>query len=93
MRSPTLMPMGVCRSDRGEAGVGKTRLVAEMITRAEAVGARVVCGSCLALGAESLPYAPFTRALGQLAEAFGVDGVQQLVGTGARADLARWCLP
>ncbi|MGH9280780.1 MAG: helix-turn-helix transcriptional regulator [Acidimicrobiales bacterium] len=72
----------------GEAGAGKTRLVTEFATPAAADGARVLGGTCVALGAESLPYAPFMGVLGQLAAELGADGVDALVGP-ARAELAR----
>ncbi|MGI8810589.1 MAG: ATP-binding protein [Acidimicrobiales bacterium] len=45
----------------GEAGVGKSRLIGEFRVRAEATGVIVVDGSCLPLGEEGLPYAPFTE--------------------------------
>ncbi|TVT35823.1 AAA family ATPase [Amycolatopsis rhizosphaerae] len=44
----------------GEAGVGKSRLVAEF-TRG--LDARVLLGGCVELGAEGLPFAPFVAAL------------------------------
>ncbi len=73
----------------GEAGVGKSRLLGELTAYATAEGVRVLNGACVALGAESLPYAPFTQALGELAGDLGVEGVEDLVGGAARADLAR----
>ena len=73
----------------GEAGVGKTRLLGEMAHMADASGARVITGGCVALAAESLPYAPFTQAVEILATELGVAGVERLVGAGGRADLAR----
>ncbi|MFP5319499.1 MAG: helix-turn-helix transcriptional regulator [Acidimicrobiia bacterium] len=72
----------------GEAGAGKSRLVGEFTTAAAASGARVLAGACVALGAESLPYAPFMGVLGQLAAEVGPDGIEALVGPG-RVDLAR----
>ena len=72
----------------GEAGAGKSRLLAEFVGPAAAAGARVLTGGCLALGAESLPYAPFTPALGRLVAELGPAGVDDLLGPG-RADLAR----
>jgi DNA-binding CsgD family transcriptional regulator len=73
----------------GEAGVGKSRLIGEVSTHATAAGVRVLNGACVALGAESLPYAPFTQALGELAAELGAEGIEELVGSAARADLAR----
>ncbi|MGA6164772.1 ATP-binding protein [Amycolatopsis magusensis] len=46
----------------GEAGVGKSRLVAEFAGRAGAK-ATVLSGGCVELGAEGLPFAPFVAAL------------------------------
>src|SRR5260370_17576119 len=47
----------------GEAGVGKSRLVIEFAERARRAGAQVLTGSCLELGADGLPFAPFTSGL------------------------------
>ena len=51
----------------GDAGVGKSRLVAEFSTRAQASGARTLLGGCLDLGEGGLPFAPFAEALKGLA--------------------------
>ncbi|HVF13430.1 MAG TPA: AAA family ATPase, partial [Acidimicrobiales bacterium] len=50
----------------GEAGVGKSRLVAEFVARASGLGVRVVGGRCLALGEEGVAYAPFTEIVRRL---------------------------
>ncbi|MFJ3724802.1 AAA family ATPase [Streptomyces sp. NPDC090045] len=47
----------------GEAGVGKTRLTEEFICAAERRGAVVAVGGCVEIGAEGLPFAPFSTAL------------------------------
>ncbi|MEV7340231.1 AAA family ATPase [Streptomyces sp. NPDC093544] len=47
----------------GEAGVGKTRLIEEFATSAGREGAIVVCGGCVEIGADGLPFAPFSTAL------------------------------
>ena len=47
----------------GEAGVGKTRLVAEFLRGAEAAGGQTGVGGCLDLAAGGLPYSPFVEAL------------------------------
>ena len=47
----------------GDAGVGKSRLVAELLARVEATGAWATVGGCLDLGEGGLPYAPFVEAL------------------------------
>ena len=64
----------------GEAGAGKSRLVAELAARATAGGSRVVVGGCVALGAESLPFAPFVQALAQLFGGLGPAEVDAVVG-------------
>ncbi|MFL6128027.1 MAG: AAA family ATPase [Mycobacteriales bacterium] len=51
----------------GDAGVGKTRLLAELCGRARAAGATVLIGHCVDLGAVGLPYLPFAEALRELA--------------------------
>ena len=55
----------------GEAGVGKTRLVAELAARAEAAGVLVATGGCVELTAGTAPYLAFTEALRDLARAVG----------------------
>ncbi|WP_371674387.1 AAA family ATPase [Streptomyces sp. NBC_00289] len=47
----------------GEAGVGKTRLVEEFATAACRQGAVVALGGCVEIGADGLPFAPFSTAL------------------------------
>ncbi|NVI86108.1 AAA family ATPase, partial [Actinomadura sp. BRA 177] len=64
----------------GEAGGGKTRLVAEF-TR----DLRTLTGGCLDLGAASLPYAPFSAVLRRL----GRDTVASLMPGAALPELAR----
>ncbi|MEW1724755.1 BREX system ATP-binding domain-containing protein [Streptomyces sp. NPDC093109] len=50
----------------GEAGVGKTRLVEELREVACAREAVVVTGGCVEIGADGLPFAPFSTALRSL---------------------------
>jgi DNA-binding CsgD family transcriptional regulator len=47
----------------GDAGVGKTRLVDEVLTRAGASGATALVGGCLDVEEGRLPFAPFAEAL------------------------------
>ncbi|TKJ20209.1 LuxR family transcriptional regulator [Blastococcus sp. CCUG 61487] len=47
----------------GDAGVGKTRLVDELSSRAVAAGLRVLTGHCVDLGDVGLPYLPFVDLL------------------------------
>jgi len=51
----------------GDAGAGKSRLVAELSERARLQGWRVLVGHCLDFGDSSPPYLPFSEALGRLA--------------------------
>ncbi len=51
----------------GDAGVGKTRLLAELRSNAEDAGHRVLVGHCLDFGDGALPYLPFSEAFGRLA--------------------------
>jgi ATP/maltotriose-dependent transcriptional regulator MalT len=68
----------------GEAGVGKSRLVAEFGARA-AGAVRVLSGYCLELGAQGLPFAPFTGVLRELVRDLSADGLAGLLpGQGAR---------
>ncbi|WP_275041822.1 helix-turn-helix transcriptional regulator [Nocardiopsis baichengensis] len=57
----------------GEAGVGKSRLLAEFGARLEAEGGRgrLVAGGCLELGVDGLPFAPFVAVLRQLLRELG----------------------
>jgi ATP/maltotriose-dependent transcriptional regulator MalT len=73
----------------GEAGVGKSRLVREFAERSRGAGARVLTGGCLELGAEGLPFAPFTAVLREVARDLGVAGVAELLPGGATRELAR----
>jgi DNA-binding NarL/FixJ family response regulator len=45
----------------GEAGVGKTRLLAEAAAQAAALGQLLVTGACFDVAAGTLPYAPFVE--------------------------------
>jgi DNA-binding CsgD family transcriptional regulator/tetratricopeptide (TPR) repeat protein len=71
----------------GEAGIGKTRLVAEFVEQARARDAQVLIGDCLQLGETGLPYAPFVGALRQLLRSLPSDRLDELIGAG-RAELA-----
>ncbi|MEV2276498.1 AAA family ATPase [Nocardiopsis sp. NPDC049922] len=50
---------------RGDAGVGKTRLIDEYLSRTPL--ARAAVGGCLELGTDGVPFAPFTTLLRELA--------------------------
>ncbi|MBR8742060.1 helix-turn-helix transcriptional regulator [Nocardiopsis sp. MG754419] len=64
----------------GEAGVGKTRLIEEHLRRVP--GVRSAVGGCLEVGADGLPFAPFTALLRALLRAGGPS-------TAPTADLGR----
>jgi DNA-binding CsgD family transcriptional regulator len=51
----------------GDAGVGKTRLLAELTERAAEHQILTLIGHCLDFGEPGLPYLPFTEAFGRLA--------------------------
>jgi DNA-binding NarL/FixJ family response regulator len=72
----------------GEAGVGKTRLLAEFGGRAAGTD-RVLTGGCLELGASGLPFAPFTAVLRQLVRELGPDSIGELLAGRASSALGR----
>ncbi len=71
----------------GDAGVGKSRLVAELVAGL-GDGATVLQGSCLALPGGGLPYAPLTEAVRRLARDTDAAALDALLGP-ARTELAR----
>jgi DNA-binding NarL/FixJ family response regulator len=64
----------------GEAGLGKTRLVTEFSSRAEADGARVLTGACLDLRGDGIPYGPFLDALRMLGATVEPRELAELLG-------------
>ncbi len=64
----------------GEAGVGKSRLTAEFAGHARAEGGRVLTGGCIELGADGLPFAPFTTVLRELCGKSAAPRVIELLG-------------
>jgi predicted ATPase/DNA-binding CsgD family transcriptional regulator len=64
----------------GEAGVGKTRLVAEFVQHARERGTRVVIGHCLPVSEGLMPFAPLVEALHQLPEDRFPVALRELVG-------------
>ena len=72
---------------RGEAGIGKSRLVQEATDAARRQGALILVGECLDIGSAGLPYLPIAAALRGLARAVAPDTLEDLLGP-ARGDLA-----
>jgi hypothetical protein len=72
----------------GEAGVGKTRLVTELLGRVRAQGALALTGGCLDVGEGVVAYAPLVEALRSLSGAVDPAELERVLG-GARAELAR----
>jgi class 3 adenylate cyclase/tetratricopeptide (TPR) repeat protein len=72
----------------GEAGVGKTRLVAEFLAGIQEAGLRVLAGGCLDLGQAGLPYAPLGEAIRRFAGSTDPEELERIVGV-ARPELAR----
>jgi ATP/maltotriose-dependent transcriptional regulator MalT len=72
----------------GEAGVGKSRLVAEVADHAREQGVRVLSGRCVQLGPEGLPFAPVAEALRELLRDTGGEELDEILGP-ARELVAR----
>jgi DNA-binding NarL/FixJ family response regulator len=70
----------------GEAGIGKSRLIAEFAATVPE-GTRLLVGHCLELGPDGPPFAPFSTMLRSLVADLGADQLAELAGPG-RADLA-----
>ncbi|MDV6012925.1 AAA family ATPase [Haloechinothrix sp. LS1_15] len=73
----------------GDAGVGKSRLVAELGTRAREMGALVVTGRCTDMAEGALPYLPFSEALASLAATHSPE-LEQVV---QQRPALEWLLP
>ncbi|MGI5367212.1 helix-turn-helix transcriptional regulator [Streptomyces iakyrus] len=71
----------------GEAGVGKTRLVEEFAAAARSHGAVVALGGCVEVGADGLPFAPFSTALRALRRE--LPGELAAAAAGQEEELAR----
>jgi hypothetical protein len=72
----------------GEAGVGKSRLVAEFTSALSGYGL-VLVGGCVELGAIGLAFAPFAAVLRGLVRDLGVAGVSALLPHGEARELGR----
>jgi DNA-binding CsgD family transcriptional regulator len=64
----------------GEAGVGKTRLVAELTAQDSSGETRTLAGGCIPVGEGDLPYAPIVEALRTLLAELGTDAMRGLTG-------------
>jgi len=75
----------------GEAGVGKSRLIAEFTAgfTAGAGPTRVLTGGCLQLGGDGLPFAPFVSMLRDLVRELGAGAVTAMVPGRGGPELAR----
>ena len=65
----------------GEAGIGKSRLVAEVTDRAAGRGFLVLAGGCIELCEGGVPFAPVVEALRRLRDQVGANHVEHLIGT------------
>jgi DNA-binding CsgD family transcriptional regulator/tetratricopeptide (TPR) repeat protein len=72
----------------GEAGIGKSRLIAELSASARVSGATVLTGECLELAEGELPYAPIVGALRSFLREHRGEDAEELFG-GTRDELAR----
>jgi predicted ATPase len=72
----------------GEAGIGKTRLVTELLERVRADKGLALAGGCLDVGDGVLAYAPLAEALRSLSGVLDPLELARVLG-GARAELAR----
>lgn len=68
----------------GEAGVGKSRLVAEFVGRVPAAGGQALAGACLDLG-RGQPYAPFVAAFRTYVRGLAVEARAAAFGPWTRA--------
>ena len=72
----------------GEAGVGKSRLVHELIGRAHDAGARVLIGGCVELGGGGIPFAPLVDMIRALAGELSADRLDDAARPGPARDRA-----
>ncbi len=72
----------------GEAGVGKSRLVQELVREARAAGARVLVGSCIELDGGGIPFAPVVEMMRDLGAELPAGELDAALGP-ARAEVGR----
>lgn len=73
---------------RGEAGIGKSRLVANLLEEARGTGALDLVGSCVALRLQDNPFGPLVQAFRGLPQVLDERALADVLGRG-RAELAR----
>jgi DNA-binding CsgD family transcriptional regulator/tetratricopeptide (TPR) repeat protein len=73
----------------GEAGIGKSRLIAEF-TKGLPAPTLTCVGGCLELGADGLPYAPFVAVMRRLVRGLGAERAALMLPGGGRRGLAHW---
>lgn len=61
----------------GDAGIGKSRLVAELATEAADAGRLVVTGHCVGAGGDALAWLPFVEIVGELSR--GIDAFDEVI--------------
>jgi len=71
----------------GEAGIGKSRLLTELVARCRAGGSQILAGGSLDIGDAGMPYLPLAEALRGLARTTPPDELASLLGP-TRDDLA-----
>jgi hypothetical protein len=69
----------------GEAGVGKTRLVAEFVAEATDASALVIVGQSVDIGGDGLPFGPVIGAVRDLVGQLGADVILEHAGPGREA--------
>ena len=72
----------------GEAGVGKSRLVHDLIVQARRSGARALVGGCVELDGGGIPFAPLVEMIRAFAAELGAADLDEVLG-GAREEIAR----
>jgi DNA-binding CsgD family transcriptional regulator/tetratricopeptide (TPR) repeat protein len=72
----------------GEAGVGKSRLVGELVSRARSAGTRALLGGCVELDGGGMPFAPVVDMLRTLATELHGEELGALLGP-ARSEIGR----
>jgi DNA-binding CsgD family transcriptional regulator/tetratricopeptide (TPR) repeat protein len=72
----------------GEAGVGKSRLVHELVLQARAADTRILIGSCVELDGGGIPFAPVVEMIRALAIELPAAELDAVLGT-ARAEIGR----